>query len=460
MANMKSNPETASRARIAAGGTFKWAGEILAPVIAHLISQGITDFYLALHADHPGVEAELERAFGQRANLTIVRHGNVAFRQAAITNMLLNMAREEGFDVFVPFDADEFYVPVDASRTLADVLNDWVVSGNGEQMLVPMPNFLAPRDTKYFRARTLGRMPYRVSLHEGVSQEEITVRLFTHKKSISRISDSSQARLTFITSGNHRTLRAGEQLSAYTPAQGEVVPIKICHVPFPSWNMTVNPSLAGRAKRAAGVVLTNRDESHDVDGDPVASRQLDTTQHLLEANWKEFSLTNRQIAGHGLASRHFTLEPDDTCQQILDSITEAGFDADDPWCCSIEHVRSSQSFVTRQFDNHLVFDAGVTAVHAQIGHVSALYNLLEWGTDNDDAVKSSSELPSVGRDVSRRHIPSRILAVKARNKELRQTVARLQQQLDDAQKVTPPSPRPSGWRSMFRWLRRRPPNSD
>ena len=421
-----------AKTRIAAGGTFKWAGEIVAPVIAHFISQGVTDFYLALHADHPGVETELERAFGGRANLTIVRHNNKAFRQAAITNMLLSMAREEGFTVFIPFDADEFYAPADETSTLRDAIEGWVASDNGEQMLVSMPNFLVPRDTEFFRARTLGRMPYRVVVKPGVSKEKLNLRLLPQYKSISRISGIPNARQTFVIGGNHKTLRSGAHLRRFTPSDGGATPIKICHVPFPSRNMTAKPSMAHRAQRAATTVASNQLGSQ-------------SAEELRKETWTNCSLTQKQLDGRDLDQPFFTLISDESCLHILNRIIDAGFDVDDPWCRSLDGHNSPNAFVTRHFNNSLLFDAGVSAVHAQVSHVAALYRYLD--------------ADSIPKDGQRKRSPMEILSAQARKMNRQETLIRRQPELDATKAPSTPNLLLRFARAIRRRLTRRSRNA-
>jgi hypothetical protein len=408
-----------ARPRIAAGGIFKWSGEIVAPVIAHLISQGITDFYLVLHCDHDEVEMELERSFGSRANLTIVRHNHAAFRQAAATNMLMSMAREEGFDVFIPFDADEFYLPEDETRILRDVIEEWVDSDNGEQLIVELSNFLVPGDTEFFRARTLGRMPYRVAVKPKVKKEQLNLRLLSQYKSISRMSGSPQARASFVIGGNHRTFSRGENLPLFRPDGASSPPDKICHVPFPSRHMVMNPSMAHRAHRAATTAADNPAEPK-------------LAKDLRETTWRQTSLTKTQLAGRNLSRPYFTLVRDDTCQRILSRLIDSGFDVDDPWCRSVTPTNSSVAFVTRVYSDNLLFDAGVTAVQAQVSHVSSLYNLL------DSSISELNGQPAVSDEseklLSRTRNPVNILTTQARYKRLRQTIAQLRSELEEAQK--------------------------
>ena len=111
--------------RIAACGVARGASDILPAVIAHLIGQGITDFYLVLHNEALSVSENLVGAFSTRANLTIIHHDHPAFNHGAISNMLLAQARRDGFDVHLPFDSDEFYVSTDARFTLAKAIEQW-----------------------------------------------------------------------------------------------------------------------------------------------------------------------------------------------------------------------------------------------------------------------------------------------------------------------------------------------
>jgi hypothetical protein len=360
--------------------------------------------------------------------------------------MLLSMAREEDFTVFIPFDADEFYVPEDETCTLRDVIEAWVSSDNGEQMIVPMPNFLVPRDTEFFRARTLGRMPYRIAVKPGVSKQQLNLRLLSQYKSISRISGIPNAQETFVIGGNHRTLRLGAQLQKFIPSVADASPVKICHVPFPSRNMTANPSMAHRARRAAAT--PSGEQPHPK-----------SAQALRNETWRNASLTQNQLDGQDLDRPFFALVPDESCLHILNRIIDAGFDVDDPWCRSLDEQNSPHTFVTRHFSDSLLFDAGVSAVHAQVGHVSALYKLLDAHTvAADGATPQSGHAGASGGSVPRSRSPMKILYAQAQKKDLQQTIVRLQRELEEAKSALASNQLMRVLRAILHRLKRRPRN--
>ena len=341
--------------RIAAGGMFKDSADIVAPVVAHLIGQGITDFFLVLHNENRDVSERLVDSFRGRANLTLVHHNNPSYMQAAVTNVILSMVRREGFDVFLPFDADEFFVSQDPQRNLREVITDWLASDNGEQMRVPMLNFLVPRDVEDFRARTLERMPYRVELLPGYDRQVVSSRLLPHFKAIVRLSSVRFAHLTRLVAGSHVAHIGVSKTKLYEPDIGKNVPIGVCHIPWRSRASTLGPPLLGRAL-ATGAPRGETTPSADADASKV-----------LQSTWNEYSLTPPMLDGANLENDVFRLVKDDTCGHILSGIIAAEFDPDDDYCASTRQVDvAGVEFISRVLDDDVMFESAVDAVEGQV----------------------------------------------------------------------------------------------
>lgn len=353
--------------RIAAACVSKDAADILPVLVAHYIRHGIRDFYLVMHCDQPDVSKQLVATMGKLANFTIYHHNGQDFHQAAMTNMLLQLARADGCEVFLPFDSDEFYEPTDGARILADVISEWVAGGNGEQMHVPMFNYFAPNDTEVFSPQTLGQISHRVRVRPGVSKEDLNSRFWWLRKSISRIDDAPQAEKINVTIGNHQTLRSREPLKLFTPLVPsepdvpESYPIVIRHIPWRSREFTTRPALLSRALFTA--VRNGEDFS------------TDEHARLFEETWDAYSTTPGADVNKTYDYEQFSLIPDDACVRILTRLEEAGFDISDTWCRPTSVSPSALSrgstasttgeFVSRVFVDDPAFDAGVMATRAQ-----------------------------------------------------------------------------------------------
>jgi hypothetical protein len=348
---------TAGSVKIAAGGVFKDSVDILAPVLAHLISQGIKDFYLVLHNEHREVSRQVIDALGTRANFTVFHHNSERFQQGPLTNLLLQMARNEGFDVFLPFDADEFFVSSDPSLTLGEAISSWVAGGEGEQLTAPMVNFLVPNDVEIFTGNVLARIPYRLQLRHDVNSERVNRRLRPLVKTVVRISGISEAREIWLTRGNHDSLRGVTSLTRKPSRKGSRPLVFVCHIPWRSQSSALNPPLLHRALATAVPK-----QAHSEDLEPHA---------VLLSTWAEYSLTAEMLAGEHLEHEFFSLMPDDTCSRILTELTVAGFDPDDPYCRSAKTpAASAVAHTARVFENDLVFDSAVVALMSQYRRVN------------------------------------------------------------------------------------------
>ena len=332
---------------------FKDSADIVAPVVAHLIGQGITDLFLALHNENREVSERLVESFRGRANLTVVHHNNPSFMQAAVTNMILSMARREGFDVFLPFDADEFFVSMDPTRNLREVISDWVDSGNGEQMIVPMVNYLVPRDVEEFRARTLKFMPYRVELSPGSDHLLVSQRLRPHFKAIVRLTGIRFAHLVRLVAGSHSAYVGMSKTKMSVPDPETNAPIGVCHIPWRSRTSTLGPPLIGRALETAAPLGDDMSDADDFE--------------ILQSTWEEYSLTPEMLDGANLENDVFRLVEDDTCHKILSGIVAAEFDPDDEYCASTQReTETGVKFMSRVLEDDPMFESGVDAIAGQI----------------------------------------------------------------------------------------------
>ena len=344
---------TRPRVRIAAAGAARGASDILPAVIAHHIGQGITDFYLVLHNEDLSVSENIVAAFGTRANFTIIHHEHPDFDHGAISNMLLAQARREGFDVYLPFDSDEFYVSTDSRFSLSEAIERWFVHETTEQIHVPNKNFVAPRSLDEFTTRSLSRLTHRFEYKPGVQNEDMRRRLEAMRKSISRLSGIPDAEFTVVQAGNHSTYRGRQRLTRKAPEVPFNFGIEILHVPFRSRITTENPQ---HVERATEAVLRQPGERNPVE-----------LKEQFRQTWNEVSLSTDEQAAELTDRGDYVLYADDALNRILSGIANAGFDIDDPWCSSRNlSDPEGPTYSSRVIVNEPFFDLAITALAAHI----------------------------------------------------------------------------------------------
>jgi len=344
-------PEVRPAVRIAAAVAARGASDILPAVLAHHIGQGITDFYIVLHNEDGSVSKNIDTAFGTRANFTIVHHDHPDFNHGAISNLMLALARRDGFDVYLPIDSDEFYVSTDARFSLAESIEQWFVHDTSEQIHVPNKNFLAPRTLDEFTTRSLGHMTHRLEYKANVRNVDMRRRLEAMRKSISRLSNIPDAEFTVVQAGNHTTYRGRQRLSLKPPEVPFNFAIEVLHVPFRSRVTTENPLLLERAIGAA-------------DRQPVELSPSQLKKRILQT-WNEVSVSTAEQRVAVTDKGSYLLYADDALNRILQGIADAGFDIDDQWCASTKSPdQTTEEYTTRVIVSDTFFDVAVTALAA------------------------------------------------------------------------------------------------
>jgi len=298
------------RVRIVAGGVVKDASDILPTVIANFIANEITDFFLVLHQSNESQSRDLVETFGERASFTIYHFEDPIFRQAALTNMMIQLAHARGFDVFVPFDCDEFFVPRDSALTLSEVLSDWVRGNDSEQLLIPVLNFALPRDTEDFSADVLRRVTHRMEPPPGVPDDKTNVRILKWRKSIPRISGIPDAEFVNVLSGSHGSLRVTDNLKPRN--RNAESPLVILHLPWRSRSATISPAHPTRAAHTSVKHQTDVAESE--------------WEQVLDETWRTFSLEPTVGSGQILSTPACTFVPDASFLPVIERIEASGFD--------------------------------------------------------------------------------------------------------------------------------------
>lgn len=116
------------RGRIAAVCVQMDSWPLLYANILHLVSEGITDFYVMNHACEHDLRSVFEERLGDKANFFWFKKSTAPFFQAGMTTFLVNRVKKEGFEVALVFDSDEFFTTVNPEETLTSAIL-WEISG-------------------------------------------------------------------------------------------------------------------------------------------------------------------------------------------------------------------------------------------------------------------------------------------------------------------------------------------
>lgn len=116
--------------KVAAGTVFFGSKDILRLAIWNLIAQGIEYFYLIHHDEASDFDKAFVAEFSGRAKIRFANKSTPAFMQGRMVTILAEIARRDGFEVFIPFDSDEFLVNLEGSPTLLEQLESKLIGEN------------------------------------------------------------------------------------------------------------------------------------------------------------------------------------------------------------------------------------------------------------------------------------------------------------------------------------------
>jgi hypothetical protein len=255
-------------ARVAAGSMIFESWDIAVPVVTHMVNQGITDFYILDHRSSGDPRDRFLREIPAEAKIRWVRKNSPIISQASVMTSLAHLARKDGFDAFVPFDADEFFTG--KSRPLVDEVREWLATSDKRALLCGMENFYQSRDVEVFTPEDLSHVHYLAQRGEMPTEYLLdrnfeTVRYaFSEqpKKAIIRLVPGSDGDFDWLLQGNHRLLNM---------TTGEFYPetkstaVSVLHLPCRSRSsITVRRAWGIRNKRDIGMSMDTGDVEFDM----------------------------------------------------------------------------------------------------------------------------------------------------------------------------------------------------
>jgi len=136
---------------------------LLSASIQHLALNGIEDFYIYDHGSEPALANFLEKELkSEKIRLQILRKESGPFFQREMVNVLTTLARDDGFDMVVAFDADEFWCSTANGISLIDQITQ-EFGDDIDILRVPVINYAQHRDVEAFGIDSLARCRYSVT---------------------------------------------------------------------------------------------------------------------------------------------------------------------------------------------------------------------------------------------------------------------------------------------------------
>jgi len=299
------------------------AWDIAPASIAALILGGVKKFFILDH-DSRAPAPDLKQLFKGEADFEIFRKETPPFYQGVALSWLSALARQEGFDFVVPFDADEFWISRDPMSTISSVLSERLSPENPVGS-VRVRNFVQSLSVGTFSLTDLescrfeaGPVPDRPDLRQKAEALQIPfVTLAFPKKAVYQLSVEHA-----ISEGNHGTKRGGI---------GESIPIseiEVLHLPYRSRGHLVTKRLHGHARNQSGF---------DADVGWQNRYLAAKSDFELDAYWKLNSWNTSDISSAEATTRFFERSDD-----LVDLWRRIQF----RWPSLLQYVDCSESFVT------------------------------------------------------------------------------------------------------------------
>ena len=349
--------------KIAAGCMFYDAWDVLPTTISSLILGGVKDFYLVNHASALDLGSELKNSFKNHARVNVFKKKSIEFNQARIMNLLAKMAQAEGFDVFIPFDSDEFWGTDDLDKALSAEIEMWWNRSSSTTLKVIEVDYVMDTTVESFSATDLAKVKFRALSHQ-VDPEKAKVSIkggdtyFSRSpshKSIIRLRDTQGNPTNLnLNEGNHDAV--GE--NAIADFSHSLV---IRHLPFRSREATLRRAEQGRRRIAAGFP-----ESIGWQNQMISQMDHDEKNDFWLNN--SISEDDFNFQAMKLLSSKLRLIPDDSLGKILKKCNEIGIPIE------IARISKSGDKSIDTFENSNWSEIFSTLLDIDFGHNQAKFD--------------------------------------------------------------------------------------
>jgi hypothetical protein len=224
--------------------------ELLLATMTHLVLNGISDFYLYDHGSDPALAGALSTAFrAGGVRVRVLRKETPRYFQRAMIGALTELARVDGFDTALAFDADEFWCSTVPGHLLVEQISIEMTAGL-DALRVPVVNYVQHRGVSTFSVDSMRTCRYAVQpcadparpARERVDAGAPFVAMPFPSKVIARLASDIR-----FTEGNHSITRSQDE-----GAQAEASGIVVRHLSLSARGDLAVKREQGRRRIAAG----------------------------------------------------------------------------------------------------------------------------------------------------------------------------------------------------------------
>lgn len=217
------------------------------------MSLGVTDFFLVNHKSTDDTEDILIKKYSNMANLQVFKKKSEPFLQGRIMTILALAAKKNGFDIFIPFDSDEFYDLVNPNSNLTKALEPKLF-GNGTFLKIPEIDYVQHQSVKNFSELNFSTIKFRAQVISD-SDEKLKKHILNGGSALARypshkiivnLNSINDFYNFSITEGSHHIANQSE---ANVATSQELV---IRHIPFRSRESLELKKNLGERRRSAG----------------------------------------------------------------------------------------------------------------------------------------------------------------------------------------------------------------
>jgi hypothetical protein len=236
--------------RIAAGTVFYSTETVLMEAMWNLVAQGVTDFFLLCHDSLPTTGDFAQ--FAGVANIRLAYKRTDPFLQGRMMTSLAEAAKRSGFDVFIPFDSDEFPASSADTSPLREQVEAWVSAGESAALAIDYRNYLLPNRVEEFSADKLRlanqtARPTKVKNYTNPSVGSSSVEIVSDTKIWVNLRLIPEYNRFSITEGSHALYIDG-QLQKPIRAEG----LRMGHLPYAGYQNLIKSKAHASRLQAAG----------------------------------------------------------------------------------------------------------------------------------------------------------------------------------------------------------------